>query len=116
MKHSEIIQRWNFRGFLLTQFEKTGSRKVGKSEITYTNNEGLQDSFVLFNIAGTEVSVGEKHKKEINSIEKLRELEGELVVLHCILSDKDEVTGELRNPKEAFIICKDRNWEEMEEW
>lgn len=116
MKHSEIIQRWTFTEFLSNQFAKTGSRKVGKTEVTYTNNEGVQDSFVLFNLAGKEVSVGEKCKKEIKSIEKLRELQEELSVLHCILSDKNEVTGELTNPKEAYIICKGREMDEIQEW
>lgn len=116
MKHSEIIQRWSFVEFLNNQIAKTGYRKVGKSEINYTNNEGLQDSFVLFNLAGTEVSVSEKCRKEIKTIEKLRELQNDLSVLHCILSDKDELTGELTNPKSTFIICKGREWKEMQEW
>ena len=116
MKHSEIIQRWSFTEFLNNQFEKTGNRKVGKTEVTYTNNEGVQDSFVLFNLAGTEVSVGEKCKKEIKTIEKLRELQNDLSVLHCILSDKDELTGELTNPKSTLIICKGREMDEVQEW
>nr|DAI34910.1 MAG TPA: hypothetical protein [Caudoviricetes sp.] len=116
MKHSEIIKRWSFLEFLYNQSAISNHKQVGKTEITYTNNEGVQDSFVLFNLAGKEVSVGEKCKKEIKSIDDLRELQRELVVVHCILSDKDEVTGELTNPKEAFIICKGREMDEVQEW
>lgn len=116
MKHSEIIQRWSFTEFLSERFSSTGNRKVGKIEVPFTNSEGLKDSFVLFSIAGTEVSVAEKCKNEIKSIEDLRAKESELAVLHCILSDEDPVTGELTNPKSSLIICKGREYNEMQEW